>query len=63
MVYSRESILERHPGLITDILKATKENPEDEEVRAKVALSLVRSLSATKRRTGKDVGPSGDGAL
>ena len=57
MTYSRESILEQHPALITDILKATKENPEDEEARAKVALSLVRSLSATKRRTGKDVAP------
>jgi hypothetical protein len=57
MTYSRESILEQYAALITDILKATKENPEDEEARAKVALSLVRSLSATKRRTGKDVGP------
>jgi hypothetical protein len=57
MTYSRESMLQQYPALITDILKATKENPEDEEVRAKVALSLVRSLSATKRRTGKDVAP------
>jgi hypothetical protein len=57
MTYSRESILEQHPALITDILKATNENPEDDEARAKVALSLVRSLSATKRRTGKDAAP------
>ena len=57
MKYTRESILQQYPALITDILKATKENPEDEEARAKVALSLVRSLSATKRTTGKDVTP------
>jgi len=57
MTYSRESILEQYPAIITDILKATKENPENEEARSKVALSLVRSLSGSKRRTGKDVSP------
>lgn len=57
MTYSRESILEQYPAIITDILKATKENLEDEEARSKVALSLVRSLSGLKRRTGKDVSP------
>jgi len=57
MTYSRESILEQYPVIITDILKATKENPENEEARSKVALSLVRSLSGSKRRTGKDVSP------
>ena len=57
MTYSRESILEQYPAIITDILKATKENPEDEQARSKVALSLVRSLSGSKRRTGKDVSP------
>jgi hypothetical protein len=57
MTYSRESILQQYPAIITDILKATKENPEDEEAREKVALSLVRSLSGSKRRTGKDVSP------
>ena len=57
MTYSREWILEQYPAIITDILKATKENPEDEEARSKVALSLVRSLSGSKRRTGKDVSP------
>ena len=57
MTYDRESILQQYPAIITDILKATKENPEDEEARARVALSLVRSLSGSKRRTGKDVSP------
>jgi hypothetical protein len=57
MAYSRESILEQYPEIVTDILKATKDDPEDEEARSKVALSLVRSLSGLKRRTGKDVSP------
>jgi hypothetical protein len=57
MTYNRESMLQQYPAIITDILKATNENPEDEEARGKVALSLVRSLSGSKRRTGKDVSP------
>ena len=57
MTYNRESMLQQYPAIITDILEATKENPEDEEARARVALSLVRSLSGSKRRTGKDVRP------
>jgi hypothetical protein len=57
MTYDRESILQQYPAIITDILKATKENPEDEEAHARVALSLVRSLSDSKRRTGKNVSP------
>lgn len=53
MAYDRESILQEYPSEITDILKATTADPKDKAARLKVATTLARVLSFTKRRTGR----------
>ena len=57
MAYDRESVLQQYRSEITDILKATTANPKDEAARLKVATTLARVLSFTKRRTGEDRTP------
>ena len=57
MAYDRESILQQYPSEITDILKATTADPKDKATRLKVATTLARVLSFTKRRTGEDRTP------
>ncbi len=57
MTYDRESILQEYPSEITDILKATTADPKDKAARLKVATTLARVLSFTKRRTGEDRTP------
>jgi outer membrane murein-binding lipoprotein Lpp len=57
MAYDRESILQQYPSEITDILKATTADPKDKTARLKVATTLARVLSFTKRRTGEDRTP------
>ena len=57
MAYDRESVLEQYPSEITDILKATTADPKDKGARMKVATTLARVLSFTKRRTGEDRTP------
>ena len=57
MAYERDSILQQYPSEITDILKATTLSPKDEAARLKVATTLARVLSFTKRRTGEDRTP------
>jgi hypothetical protein len=57
MAYDRESILQEYPSEITDILKATTADPKDKAARLKVATTLARVLSFTKRRTGEDRTP------
>jgi hypothetical protein len=57
MAYDRDSILQQYPSEITDILKATTLSPKDETARLKVATTLARVLSFTKRRTGEDRTP------
>jgi hypothetical protein len=57
MAYDRESILQQYPSEITDILKATTADPKDKGARLKVATTLARVLSFTKRRTGEDRTP------
>jgi len=57
MAYERGSILQQYPSEITDILKATTVDPKDKAARLKVATTLARVLSFTKRRTGEDRTP------
>ncbi len=57
MAYDRESVLQQYPSDITDILKATTADPKDKAARLKVATTLARVLSFTKRRTGEDRTP------
>ncbi len=57
MAYDRESILQEYPKEITHILKATTTGPKDKAARLKVATTLARVLSFTKRRTGEDRTP------
>ena len=57
MAYDRESILQQYPKEITYILKATTADPKDEAERLKVATTIARVLSFTKRRTGEDRTP------
>ena len=57
MAYDRESILQQYPSEITDILKATTVDPKNKAARLKVATTLARVLSFTKRRTGEDRTP------
>ena len=57
MAYERESILQQYPSEITDILKATTVDPKNKAARLKVATTLARVLSFTKRRTGEDRTP------
>jgi hypothetical protein len=57
MAYDRESILQQYPAEITDILKATTASQRDKTARLKVATTLARALSFTKRRTGEDRTP------
>jgi hypothetical protein len=57
MAYDRESILQQYPSEITDILKATTADTKNKAARLKVATTLARVLSFTKRRTGEDRTP------
>ncbi len=57
MAYDKESILQQYESEISEILEVTRENPEDEGGKGKVAAILARSLSMIKRRTGEDRAP------
>jgi len=46
----KESFLREHAKEITEIIEATKEDPENEEIRAEIAAALLDSLHMRKMR-------------
>ena len=49
-MYEKESFLREHAKEITEIIEATREDPENEEVRAEIAATLSDSLHRKKIR-------------
>jgi hypothetical protein len=49
-MYKKESFLREHAKEITEIIEATREDPENEEIRAEIAATLSDSLSRKKMR-------------
>jgi hypothetical protein len=46
----KNSFLREHAKEITEIIEATKEDPENEEIRAEIAAALIDSLHSKKVR-------------
>jgi site-specific recombinase XerD len=49
-MYKEESFLREHAREITEIIEATREDPENEEIRAEIAATLSDSLHRKKMR-------------
>ncbi len=49
-MYEKESFLRDHAKEITEIIEATNEDPENEEIRAEIAVTLSDSLHRKKMR-------------
>jgi hypothetical protein len=49
-MYDKESFLREYEKEITEIIEATKEDPENEEIRAEIAATLSDSLNRKKMR-------------
>ena len=49
-MYEKESLLREHAKEITEIIEATREDPENEEIRAEIAATLSDSLNRKKMR-------------
>ncbi len=49
-MYKEESFLREHAKEITEIIEATREDPENEEVRAEITATLSDSLHRKKMR-------------
>jgi NTP pyrophosphatase (non-canonical NTP hydrolase) len=49
-MYEKESLLREHAKEITEIIEATREDPENEEIRAEIADALSDSLNKKKMR-------------
>jgi site-specific recombinase XerD len=50
VMYEKDSFLREHAKEITEIIEATGEDPENEEVRAEIAAALSASLHSKKMR-------------
>ena len=49
-MYEKESFLREHAKEITEIIEATREDPENEEIRAEIAVTLSDSLCGKRMR-------------
>ncbi len=49
-MYEKESFMREHAGEITEIIEATREDPENEEIRAEIAATLLDALHRKKMR-------------
>ena len=49
-MYEKESLLREYAKEITEIIEATREDPENEEIRADIAATLSDSLNKKKMR-------------
>jgi hypothetical protein len=60
-MYEEESFLQENAKEITEIIEATREDPENEEIRAEIAATLSDSLHRKKMRVRIGIAERGRG--